>query len=224
MLLGIQGGGKSLAAKAVAGMWGLALLRLDFGALYNKYHGESEKNLREALKMAELMSPCVLWLDEIEKGLSSGESDGGTSQRILATLLTWMAENTHQVFIVATANDISKLPPELMRKGRLDEIFFVDLPDSSSREDIFEIHLSRRKQNVKEFDLNVLAKSSEGFTGSEIEQAVVSALYRAYGEGTSMTTNSVKETIEQTHPISVVMAEKVQALRDWAKDRTVLAN
>jgi SpoVK/Ycf46/Vps4 family AAA+-type ATPase len=224
MLLGIQGGGKSLAAKAVAGMWGLALLRLDFGALYNKFHGETEKNLRESLNMAELMSPCVLWLDEVEKGLSSGESDGGTSQRLLATLLTWMAENTHQVFIVATANDISKLPPELMRKGRLDEIFFVDLPDKKSREDIFAIHLKRRKQNAEEFDLHALAGASEGFTGSEIEQAVVSSLYRAYGGGSPMTTISVIETIKQTHPISVVMAEKIQALRDWAKDRTVSAN
>lgn len=224
MLLGIQGGGKSLAAKAVAGMWGLALLRLDFGTLYNKYHGETEKNLRESLKMAELMAPCVLWLDEIEKGLSSGESDGGTSQRLLATLLTWMAENTHQVFIVATANDISKLPPELMRKGRLDEIFFVDLPDHQSRQDIFKIHLSRRKQKAEQFDLSALADASDGFTGSEIEQAVVSALYRAYGGGSPMTTISVVETIKQTRPISIVMAEKVQALRDWAKDRTVLAN
>jgi len=224
MLLGIQGGGKSLAAKAVAGMWGLALLRLDFGALYNKYHGETEKNLRESLKMAELMSPCVLWFDEIEKGLSSGESDGGTSQRLLATLLTWMAENNHSVFIVATANDISKLPPELMRKGRLDEIFFVDLPDEQARQDIFAIHLKRRKQKVKDFDLSKLAAASDGFTGSEIEQVVVSALYRAYGGGSPMNTVSVIETIKQTRPISVVMAEKVQALRDWAKDRTVLAN
>ncbi len=224
MLLGIQGGGKSLAAKAVAGMWGLALLRLDFGALYNKYHGETEKNLRESLKMAELMAPCVLWFDEIEKGLSSGESDGGTSQRLLATLLTWMAENTHQVFIVATANDISKLPPELMRKGRLDEIFFVDLPDEKSRQDIFEIHLKRRKQDPSQFDLSALAAASGGFTGSEIEQAVVSALYRAYGGGSPMTTISIVETIKQTRPLSVVMSEKIQALRDWAKDRTVLAN
>ncbi len=224
MLLGIQGGGKSLAAKAVAGMWGIALLRLDFGTLYNKYHGETEKNLRESLKMAELMAPCVLWLDEIEKGLSSGESDGGTSQRLLATLLTWMAENNHSVFIVATANDISKLPPELMRKGRLDEIFFVDLPDQQAREDIFSIHLKRRKQKVAEFDLAKLARACDGFTGSEIEQVVVSALYRAYGGGSPMTTISVIETIKQTRPISVVMAEKVQALRDWAKDRTVLAN
>jgi len=224
MLLGIQGGGKSLAAKAVSGMWGLALLRLDFGALYNKYHGETEKNLRESLKMAELMSPCVLWLDEVEKGLSSGESDGGTSQRLLATLLTWMAENTHQVFIVATANDISKLPPELMRKGRLDEIFFVDLPDHQSRQDIFEIHLVKRKQKSEKFDLACLADASEGFTGSEIEQAVVSSLYRAYGGGSPMTTVAILETIKQTRPLSVVMAEKVQTLRDWAKDRTVLAN
>lgn len=224
MLLGIQGGGKSLAAKAVAGMWGLALLRLDFGTLYNKYHGETEKNLREALKMAELMEPCVLWLDEIEKGLSSGESDGGTSQRLLATLLTWMAENKKQVFIVATANDISRLPPELMRKGRLDEIFFVDLPDKEARQAIFDIHLKQRDQAVHQFDLDELAEASEGFTGSEIEQVVVSALYRAYGGGSPMNTVSVIETIRQTKPISVVMAEKVQALRDWAKERTVLAN
>jgi SpoVK/Ycf46/Vps4 family AAA+-type ATPase len=224
MLLGIQGGGKSLAAKAVAGMWGLALLRLDFGTLYNKYHGETEKNLRESLKMAELMAPCVLWLDEVEKGLSSGESDGGTSQRLLATLLTWMAENTHQVFIVATANDISKLPPELMRKGRLDEIFFVDLPDHEARQAIFKIHLARRKQKTASFDLSALADASEGFTGSEIEQGVVSALYHAYGSGGVMNTDSVVETLNQTKPISIVMAEKVQALRDWAKERTVSAN
>jgi len=224
MLLGIQGGGKSLAAKAVAGMWGLPLLRLDFGTLYNKYHGETEKNLRLSLKMAEQMAPCVLWFDEIEKGLSSGESDGGTSQRLLATLLTWMAENTTQVFIVATANDISRLPPELMRKGRMDEIFFVDLPDLEARKAIFEIHLKKRKQPLEDFNLTQLAEASDGFTGSEIEQAVVSSLYRAYGGGSPMNTITVVETIKQTRPISVVMKEKIQALRDWAKERTVLAN
>ncbi|MDQ7050135.1 MAG: AAA family ATPase [Enterobacterales bacterium] len=224
MLLGIQGGGKSLAAKAVAGAWGLPLLRLDFGTLYNKYHGETEKNLRLSLKMAEQMAPCVLWFDEIEKGLSSGESDGGTSQRLLATLLTWMAENTTQVFIVATANDISRLPPELMRKGRMDEIFFVDLPDHQARMDIFKIHLEKRKQTLTDFDLSKLADVSDGFTGSEIEQAVVSSLYRAYGGGSPMNTITVSETVKDTRPISVVMSEKIQALRDWAKERTVLAN
>ncbi|TQV88776.1 AAA family ATPase [Aliikangiella coralliicola] len=224
MLVGVQGGGKSLAAKSVAGMWGLPLLRLDFGALYNKYHGETEKNLRESLKMAELMSPSVLWLDEIEKGVSSGDSDGGTSQRVLATLLTWMAEKQKQVFIVATANDISRLPPELMRKGRLDEIFFVDLPDFESRIEIFAIHIKRRDQDTAKIRLAELAKASEGFTGSEIEQAVVSALYRAYAEKKLLSTDAILEAVKQTRPLSVVMAEKVQGLRDWAKDRTVMAN
>ncbi|WP_444995996.1 AAA family ATPase [Aliikangiella sp. IMCC44359] len=224
MLVGVQGGGKSLAAKSVAGMWGVPLLRLDFGALYNKFHGETEKNLRESLKMAELMSPCVLWLDEIEKGVSSGENDGGTSQRVLATLLTWMAEKQQQVFIVATANNISRLPPELMRKGRLDEIFFVDLPDFDSRVEIFSIHIKRREQNIDNIGLASLAKTSEGFTGSEIEQAVVSALYHAYSENKALTTEAILQAIKQTRPLSVVMAEKIQALRDWAQDRTVMAN
>lgn len=224
MLVGVQGGGKSLAAKSVAGMWGLPLLRLDFGALYNKYHGETEKNLRESLKMAELMSPCVLWLDEIEKGVSSGDSDGGTSQRVLATLLTWMAEKQQQVFIVATANDISRLPPELMRKGRLDEIFFVDLPDHDSRIEIFAIHVKRRDQDSAKIDLAKLAEASAGFTGSEIEQAIVSALYSAYAEKKNLTTEAILGAIEQTRPLSVVMAEKIQALRDWAQERTVMAN
>ncbi|MGX5175315.1 AAA family ATPase [Aliikangiella sp. IMCC44653] len=224
MLVGVQGGGKSLAAKSVAGMWGLPLLRLDFGALYNKYHGETEKNLRDSLKMAELMSPCVLWLDEIEKGISSGESDAGTSQRVLATLLTWMAEKQQQVFLVATANDISRLPPELMRKGRLDEIFFVDLPDLEARSEIFSIHLSRRQQKPADFSLASLAQASEGFTGSEIEQAVVSALYQSYAENITLNSAQVLDAIKQTKPLSVVMAEKIQGLRDWAKERTVMAN
>ncbi len=224
MLVGVQGGGKSLAAKSVAGMWGLPLLRLDFGALYNKFHGETEKNLRESLKMAELMAPCVLWFDEIEKGISSSENDGGTSQRVLATLLTWMAEKQQQVFVVATANDISRLPPELMRKGRLDEIFFVDLPDFDSRCEIFSIHLNQRQQKSEKFRLAALSQASEGFTGSEIEQAVVSALYRAYAEALPLSTDAILDALNQTRPLSVIMAEKIQALRDWAQERTVMAN
>ncbi|NVJ49236.1 MAG: AAA family ATPase [Gammaproteobacteria bacterium] len=224
MLVGVQGGGKSLAAKAVAGMWSVPLLRLDFGTLYNKYHGETERNLREALKMAELMAPCVLWFDEIEKGLSTQDHDGGTSQRVLGTLLTWMAENDKPVFVVSTANDISRLPPELIRKGRLDEIFFVDLPDSSAREEIFAIHLTKRKQNKDNFNLSMLAKESEGFTGSEIEQAVVSALYHCYGQDTVLSTEIIIDEIRNTRPLSVVMAEKLTALRQWAQERTVLAN
>ncbi len=224
MLVGVQGGGKSLAAKAVAGMWNVPLLRLDFGALYNKYHGETERNLREALKMAELMAPCVLWFDEIEKGISTQDSDGGTSQRVLGTLLTWMAENKLPVFVVSTANDISRLPPELIRKGRLDEIFFVDLPDHQSRQDIFAIHLNKRKQDAGKFDLSQLADTSDGFTGSEIEQAIVSGLYHSYGQNKPLSTDMILEEIKQTRPLSVVMSEKLQALRDWAKTRTVSAN
>ncbi|WP_196138978.1 AAA family ATPase [Aliikangiella sp. G2MR2-5] len=224
MLVGVQGGGKSLAAKSVAGMWGVPLLRLDFGALYNKFHGETERNLRESLKMAELMSPCVLWLDEIEKGISTGDNDGGTSQRVLGTLLTWMAEHNNQVFLVATSNDISRLPPELMRKGRMDEIFFVDLPNFEARMEIFSIHIKRRDQDTNQINLKSLAEASEGFTGSEIEQAVVSSLYRAYAEKNQMSTQSILDTITQTSPLSVVMAEKIQALRSWAAERTVNAN
>ncbi|MEE2871185.1 MAG: AAA family ATPase, partial [Pseudomonadota bacterium] len=184
MLVGVQGGGKSLAAKSVAGLWGLPLLRLDMGAIYNKFFGESERNVREALAMAETMSPCVLWIDEIEKGIAVGDNDGGTSRRVLGTLLTWMAENTSKVFMVATANDIERLPPELIRKGRLDEIFFVDLPSPPVREIIFRIHLQKRHQDAERFDLPTLAEHSDGFTGAEIEQAVVAGLYSASAAGT----------------------------------------
>jgi len=199
------------------------LLRLDFGTLYNKYHGETEKNLRESLKTAGIMAPCVLWIDEIEKGISVGDHDGGTSRRVLGTLLTWMAEKKESVFIVATANDIHALPPELLRKGRFDEIFFVDLPDKSTRELIFKIHLQKRDQDPKDFDLVLLAEQSEGFSGSEIEQAVVSSLYRALAEKKQLDNHHLLEELMTTRPLSVVMAEQIQALRDWAKDRTVSA-
>ncbi len=224
MLVGVQGGGKSLAAKAVAGMWGVPLLRLDFGSLYNKYHGETEKNLRQSLKLAEVMSPCILWMDEIEKGLSSGEHDGGTSQRVLGTLLTWMAENEKPVFIVSTSNDINRLPPELIRKGRLDEIFFVDLPSLETREEIFNIHLEKRKQQPDNYDLTILAKKSDGFSGAEIEQAVVAGLYTALAQSTQLSTEILCSELDKTQPLSVVMSEKIDNLRNWSKGRTVLAN
>ena len=223
MLLGVQGGGKSLAAKAVAGIWKLPLLRLDFGVLYNKFFGETERNMREALKTAEIMAPCVLWCDEIEKGISTGDYDSGTSKRLLGTMLTWMAENDRPVFIVATANDISALPPELMRKGRLDEIFFVDLPSPSSRADIFSIHLAKRRLDPTQFDLASLAKSSDGFTGAEIEQAIVSARYATDNDSDGPTTQDILEAINATRPLSVVMAEDIARLRQWADDRTVPA-
>ncbi len=223
MLLGVQGGGKSLAAKAVAGLFSVPLLRLDFANIYNKYHGESERNLRESLSTAEAMAPCVLWIDEIEKGISTGSSDGGTSQRILGTLLTWMAEKKQPVFLVATANDIERLPAELVRKGRFDEIFFVDLPDKAVRQEIFAIHLARREQDVTRFNTAVLAEMSEGFSGAEIEQAVVSALYATHAQGSTLENHHIEEELLGTRPLSVVMYEKVDYLRQWASERTVPA-
>lgn len=224
MLLGVQGCGKSLAAKAVAGTFGVPLLRLDFSTLYNKYHGETERNLREALHTADVMAPCVLWIDEIEKGLSTSDNDGGVSKRVLGTLLTWMAERKSAVFIVATSNDITQLPPELVRKGRLDEIFFVDLPDPDTRQEIFRIHLKNREQAVDQFDLLTLADASENFSGAEIEQAVVSALYVSESQGSKLSTELLLDELAETRPLSVVMAEQIASLRQWAAERTVPAN
>ena len=224
MLLGVQGGGKSLAAKAVAGMWSLPLLRLDFGALYNKYHGETERNLREALKLADMMSPCVLWLDEIEKGISTSQNDSGISARVLGTLLTWMSERQSKAFIVATSNDISQLPPELVRKGRLDEIFFVDLPKHDIREEIFRIHLEKRSQDATHFDLTALANISDGFSGAEIEQVIVSALYSVAASDAELSMSALEEAIHGTNPLSVVMEEKIRQLRAWATERCVFAD
>jgi SpoVK/Ycf46/Vps4 family AAA+-type ATPase len=223
LLLGVQGGGKSLAAKAVAGLWGLALLRLDIGALYNKFHGETERNLREALKLADAMSPCVIWLDEIEKGMAQDGNDNGISQRLLGTLLTWMAERKTKVFIVATSNDISKLPPELIRKGRLDEIFFVDLPDADVRRDIFMIHINKRNMLATDFDVNKLADATNGFSGSEIEQAIVASMYTAAACASKLTTDILLKEILSTSPLSVIMAEQIARLRLWAADRTIPA-
>lgn len=224
LLLGVQGCGKSLAAKAVAGIWGLPLLHLDVGALFNKYHGETEKNLRKALETAEVMSPCVLWVDEIEKAFGTSENDGGTSQRVLATLLTWLAEKNKPVFMVATANNIDSLPPELIRKGRFDEIFFVDLPNLAARMNIFKIHLQRRDLNHVVFNVGDLAKHAEGFSGAEIEQAIVSAFYSSHSRNLPMNDEMILNAISQTRPLSVVMAEPIERLREWAKDRTVSAD
>ena len=224
LLVGVQGGGKSLAAKAVAGMWQVPLLRLDFGTLYNKFFGETERNLREALQTAEAMAPCVLWIDEIEKAIASGDYDSGTSRRILGNLLTWMAERTAPVFIVATANVIEHLPPELIRKGRLDEIFFVDLPDTATRAEIFAIHLRKRDHQPREFDLQALAELSAGFSGAEIEQAIVAATYLAREQQIPMDTGHIRAELSQTRPLSQVMAEKVARLRSWARERTVPAD
>ncbi len=224
LLLGVQGGGKSLAAKATAGRFGAPLLRLDFGGLYDKFYGETERNLRRALQTAEVMAPCVLWLDEIEKGLAPAGEGDGLGSRILGTLLTWMAERTAAVFIVATANDIARLPPELIRKGRLDEIFFVDLPDLRVRREIFAIHLRHRDLDPIGFDLDQLARLAEGFSGAGIEQAVVSALYAAQAREQRLSGGAIAAEIERTQPLSVVMDHQIAALRAWARGRTVPAH
>lgn len=221
LLLGIQGCGKSLAAKATAGVFGVPLLRLDFGAIYDKYHGETERKLRESLTTADVMSPCVLWIDEIEKGIAGRGGETGTAQRVLGTFLTWMAEKKSHVFVVATANDISTLPPELVRKGRFDEIFFVDLPTPLIRASILAIHLSNRDQALSRFDIDSLANAMEGFSGAEIEQAVVSALYAAHAQKQQLNTAHIQSEVEQTRPLSVVLSERISVLRQWAAGRTV---
>ena len=221
LLTGVQGCGKSLAAKATAGIFGAPLLRLDFGALYDKYHGETERKLRESLKTADVMAPCVLWIDEIEKGIAGRGGETGTTQRVLGTFLTWMAERKTPVFVVATANDIAALPPELVRKGRFDEIFFVDLPDAGIRSTILAIHLTNRGQRLGDFDVETLADAMQGFSGAEIEQAVVSALYAAHAMNEPLASAHIQREIEQTKPLSTVMHEKISALRAWADGRTV---
>ncbi|MBN2316760.1 MAG: AAA family ATPase [Sedimentisphaerales bacterium] len=224
LMLGVQGAGKSLCAKAVATAWHQPLLRMDPGVLYASYIGESERNLRDALRQTEAMSPVILWIDEIEKGFSSAASqsvDGGLSKRLFGTLLTWMQEHQEPVFVIATANDITALPPELLRKGRFDEIFFVDLPTRTVRKQIFAIHLRKRQRNPEQFDLAALSGASEGYSGAEIEQAVISAQHEAYAEKGQLNTNRILTALKTSPPLSVTMAESVQYLRAWARDRCV---
>lgn len=227
LLLGVQGCGKSLFAKAVAREWELPLIKLDPGTLYDKFVGESERRLREAIRTAEAMAPAILWIDEIEKGLAGATSssvDGGLSRRLFATFLSWLQDKSEPVFIIATANDISILPPELIRKGRFDEIFFVDLPGPEARRAVFSIHLRRRNWRPEEFNLDALVAASDGFSGAEIEQAVVGALYSAFSGAGELTTKLVLKELNSTKPLSVTMAEQVHALREWASERTVPAD
>lgn len=221
LLLGVQGCGKSLAAKASAGLFGVPLLKVDFGALYSKWQGESEKNLRESLAAAQALAPCVLWADEIEKALATGDNDGGVSRRLLGTFLTWLAEKRERVFVVATANDITALPPELIRKGRFDEIFFVDLPSAAVRADILAIHARKRQIAISDAECQALAQRSAGFSGAELEQAVVAARYLAISRQEDVGAKHIANELRATRPLSVVMAEKVASLRTWAADRTV---
>jgi hypothetical protein len=223
LIVGIQGCGKSLAAKVIAKVWKMPLLKLDAGRLYDKYVGESEKNFRQAVQVAESMSPSILWIDEIEKGLGSsdGSTDGGLSRRLFGFFLTWMQEKTKEVFVIATANDISQIPPELLRKGRFDEIFFVDLPEAQERLDILRIHLAQRKQSLDRFDLNQLVTATEGFSGAEIEQAIVTALYKALYLKQMPTTELLVEQIQNTIPLSVSRKESIDQLRTIARERFV---
>ncbi len=225
LLLGVPGCGKSLAAKAVAAEWTLPLLRLDPSGLYNKYIGESEKNFRRAMDTAERMAPVILWIDELEKAFASGGSeDGGVSQRVLGTFLSWMQERRGDVFVVATANDVQRLPPEFLRKGRFDEVFFVDLPDPATRSEILRIHLEARGQDPSRFPLGALAARADGFSGSELEQAIVSVQYAAFATGGRIEAEALAAEIARTRPLSVTMSEPISALRAWARDRTVPAN
>jgi hypothetical protein len=225
LLVGVPGSGKSLCAKAVAGEWGLPLLKLDPSSLYNKYIGESEKNFQLAMSTADRLAPVILWIDEIEKAFASGgDADGGVSQRILGTFLNWLQERKSDVFIVATCNDVTRLPPELLRKGRFDEIFFVDLPGVEARADIFRTHLRRRGQNPARFDIVALVNATRGFSGAEIEQVIVAALYTVFAAGAPLTTQAILHEAARTRPLSVTAAERIQALRAWAQGRTVPAD
>jgi len=222
LLLGVQGCGKSLVAKAVAEHWSLPLLKLDVGRIFGSLVGQSEENIRKAIRTAESVSPCVLWADELEKGfagVSSGVSDSGTTSRVFATFLTWMSEKTKPVFMIATANDVTALPPEMLRKGRFDEIFFVDLPDEGEREQVFSIHLQKRKRDLKSFNLKALAKATDGFSGAEIEQVVVGALYIAYDADRELQQKDLISEAKATVPLSVMMSEEIDELRTWAELR-----
>jgi MoxR-like ATPase len=226
LLVGIPGTGKSLCAKAVAMEWKLPLLKMDPASLYNKYIGETEKNFRKAMDAASRMSPVVLWIDEIEKAfaVTEGDSDNGVSTRVLGTFLSWLQDRTGDVFVVATANDVSKLPPELLRKGRFDEIFFVDLPNDQARKDLFSIHLRKRKKNPELFDLERLSVATEGFTGADIEQVIISGMYTSFDQQHSLDTALLEKEVSMTRPLSQTMPERIAALREWARERTVPAN
>jgi SpoVK/Ycf46/Vps4 family AAA+-type ATPase len=223
LMIGVQGCGKSLTAKAIAGYWRLPLLRLDVGRLFTSLVGSSEENVRSAIRVAESVAPAVLWVDEIEKSLagsqSSGSTDGGTSARVLSTFLTWLQEKTAPVFVVATANSIDQLPPELLRRGRLDETFFVDLPDAKEREDIWNIHLQKRKHIPGNFDLKVLSESSDGFSGAEIEQAIIAGMFEAFGMRSALSTEILAYCAKASVPLSRTMKEPIDRLRDWAESR-----
>ena len=223
LLLGVQGCGKSLVAKTISASWRLPLLRMDMSRIFQGYIGSSEENMRRALAVARSLSPVILWIDEIEKAFagmgSSGASDGGTTSRVIGHFLTWMQEKEEPVFVVATANEISGLPPELLRKGRLDEVFFVDLPQARERAEIFSIHLRRLRRDPANFEMKALVQASEGFSGAEIEQAIISAMHDSFVDHRELETRDMIAAMEETVPLSRTMRENIATLRAWAADR-----
>lgn len=223
LLLGVQGCGKSLTAKACAALYRFPLLRLDTGRLFSSQVGSSEENVRLAIRIAEAVAPCVVWIDEIEKAMagvgSSAQSDAGTAARVFATLATWLQEKSAPVFVIATANSVTSLPPEFIRKGRFDDVFFLDLPGLGERRDIFDIHLRKRRRNPSEFDVNALADQSDGYSGAEIEQAIIDALYDAFDQGRRLATEDILCSLAHQVPLSQTMAESIDALREWARVR-----
>jgi len=229
IILGVQGCGKSLCARAVAGEWKLPLVKFDTSAVYDKYIGETEKRIRKVFQVAEGLAPCVLWIDELEKvfagsGPDSASADAGVSSRLLASFLSWMQDRKSPVFVAATCNNVTVLPPELIRKGRFDELFFVDLPNQGERRQIFSIQLARRKRNPADFDLDKVSSAAQGYSGAEIDAAVQGALYAAYSEKKPLSTESLIVALGQTVPLSTTRAEEITALRDWAKTRAVPAS
>jgi SpoVK/Ycf46/Vps4 family AAA+-type ATPase len=228
LLIGVPGCGKSLTAKAVGTLWQMPLLRLDVGKVFSSLVGSSEENIRKAIKTAEAVAPSILWLDELEKGFSgtksSGQSDAGTTARVFASFITWLQEKTSAVFVIATANDVSLLPPELLRKGRFDEIFFVDLPSQAERKDIARIHIEKKNRNPENFDLEKIVSTTQGFSGSEIEQAVISALYDAFDDKRDIDTETIVHSCQEIIPLSYTMKEGIDAMREWAKARARIAS
>ncbi|MBI3944460.1 MAG: AAA family ATPase [Armatimonadetes bacterium] len=223
LLVGVQGCGKSLTAKSLAALWRLPLLRMDVGRLFSGLVGSSEENLRKAIRLAEALSPGILWIDELEKGFagvgSSNLSDAGTAARVFGTFITWLQEKRAPVFVIATANDVTQLPPELVRKGRFDEVFFVDLPDRDERRQILAIHVRKRGRRPADFDLERLADLSDGFSGAELEQAVIAGLYEAFDADRPLTTADITTALRETVPLSQMMPEQITALRRWAQTR-----
>jgi SpoVK/Ycf46/Vps4 family AAA+-type ATPase len=228
IILGVQGCGKSLCARAVAGEWKLPLVKFDTAAIYDKFVGETEKRIQKVFKVAEQLAPCVLWIDELEKvfagsGPDSASADAGVSSRLLASFLSWMQDRKAPVFVAATCNNVTVLPPELIRKGRFDELFFVDLPNQAERKQIFAIQLSKRKRNPANFDLNGVAAAAGGYSGAEIDAAVQGAMYAAYSQKIDVTTQALLDALKATVPLSTTRAEEIAALRLWAKERAVPA-